>query len=60
MVGGKSKIVQDVLPFFITDGNPAHVRGINSVGVRRAGFSSETRRLEERLSTSISIRSASG
>jgi UDP-N-acetylglucosamine acyltransferase len=44
MVGGKSKIVQDVLPFFITDGNPAHVRGINSVGLRRAGFSSETRR----------------
>jgi UDP-N-acetylglucosamine acyltransferase len=44
MVGGKSKIVQDVLPFFITDGNPARVRGINSVGLRRAGFSSETRR----------------
>jgi UDP-N-acetylglucosamine acyltransferase len=44
MVGGKSKIVQDVLPFFITDGNPARVRGVNSVGLRRAGFSSETRR----------------
>src|SRR5882762_7310830 len=43
MVGGKSKIVQDVLPFFITDGNPARVRGVNSVGLRRAGFSSETR-----------------
>ena len=23
MIGGKSKIVQDVLPFFVTDGNPA-------------------------------------
>ena len=44
MVGGKSKIVQDVLPFFITDGNPARVRGVNSVGLRRAGFSEETRR----------------
>ena len=44
MVGGKSKIVQDVLPFFITDGNPARVRGVNSVGLRRAGFSSEARR----------------
>jgi UDP-N-acetylglucosamine acyltransferase len=43
MVGGKSKIVQDVLPFFITDGNPPRVRGINSVGLRRAGFSSESR-----------------
>ncbi|HVI71451.1 MAG TPA: acyl-ACP--UDP-N-acetylglucosamine O-acyltransferase [Pyrinomonadaceae bacterium] len=44
MVGGKSKIVQDVLPFFITDGNPARVRGVNSVGLRRAGFSEEATR----------------
>jgi len=44
MVGGKSKIVQDVLPFFITDGNPPRVRGLNSVGLRRAGFGQETRR----------------
>ncbi|HKY45424.1 MAG TPA: acyl-ACP--UDP-N-acetylglucosamine O-acyltransferase [Pyrinomonadaceae bacterium] len=44
MVGGKSKIVQDVLPFFITDGNPARVRGVNSVGLQRAGFSEEARR----------------
>jgi len=44
MIGGKSKIVQDVLPFFITDGNPARVRGLNSVGLRRAGFSEEARR----------------
>ena len=43
MVGGKSKIVQDVLPFFITDGFPARLRGVNSVGLRRAGFSEETR-----------------
>jgi len=43
MVGGKSKIVQDVLPFFTIDGNPATVRGLNSVGLRRAGFSAETR-----------------
>lgn len=44
MVGGKSKIVQDVLPFFITDGNPARLRGVNSVGLRRAGFDEEARR----------------
>src|SRR2546426_7788064 len=48
MVGGKSKIVQDVLPFFITDGNPPRVRGVNSVGLRRAGFSAETRRALKR------------
>jgi UDP-N-acetylglucosamine acyltransferase len=44
MVGGKSKIVQDVLPFFVTDGNPPRVRGLNTVGLRRAGFSTEERR----------------
>ena len=44
MVGGKSKIVQDVLPFFITDGNPPRVRGINSVGLSRAGFSEAAKR----------------
>ena len=43
MVGGKSKIVKDVLPFFITDGNPARVRGVNIVGLRRAGFSNDER-----------------
>jgi UDP-N-acetylglucosamine acyltransferase len=39
MVGGNSKITQDVLPFMITDGNPATVRGLNMVGLKRAGFS---------------------
>lgn len=43
MVGGKSKIVQDVLPFFITDGNPPLVHGLNVVGLRRAGFSADQR-----------------
>jgi UDP-N-acetylglucosamine acyltransferase len=43
MVGGKSKIVQDVLPFFTTDGNPPRVRGLNSVGLRRANFPAESR-----------------
>src|ERR671916_360645 len=44
MVGGKSKIVQDVLPFFTTDGNPPRVRGLNSIGLRRAGVTVEARR----------------
>ena len=44
MVGGKSKIVQDVLPFFLTDGNPPQVHGLNSVGLKRAGFSADSRR----------------
>jgi len=44
MIGGKSKIVQDVLPFFITDGNPPRVRGVNSIGLRRSGFNEDERR----------------
>ena len=44
MVGGKSKIVQDVLPFMTTDGNPPIVRGVNTLGLRRAGFTDEERR----------------
>ncbi len=38
MIGGNAKITQDVLPFFITDGVPAFVKGINVVGLKRAGF----------------------
>jgi len=48
MVGGKSKIVQDVLPFFTTDGNPPRVRGLNAVGLRRAGFAPDSRRALKR------------
>jgi UDP-N-acetylglucosamine acyltransferase len=44
MVGGKSKIVQDVLPFFVSDGNPPRARGLNAVGLRRAGFDGAARR----------------
>src|ERR687890_640597 len=43
MVGGKTKVIQDVLPFFTTDGNPARVRGLNTIGLRRGGFSTEAR-----------------
>jgi len=41
IVGGCAKIVQDVPPFTIVDGNPAAVRGINQVGLQRRGFSDE-------------------
>ena len=42
ITGGCSKIVQDVPPFMIADGNPAKVRGINIVGLERNGFAAET------------------
>jgi len=38
MIGGNSKITQDVLPYMITDGVPGRVRGLNLVGLKRAGF----------------------
>ncbi len=41
ITGGCSKIVQDVPPFMIADGNPAEIRGINLVGLERAGFDAE-------------------
>ncbi|MCB1758982.1 MAG: acyl-ACP--UDP-N-acetylglucosamine O-acyltransferase [Gammaproteobacteria bacterium] len=44
MVAGCAKIVKDIPPYTIGDGNPARVAGINSVGLRRAGFSAEARR----------------
>ncbi len=44
IIGGLSKIVQDVPPFMMVDGNPAYIVGINIVGLRRAGFSEERRR----------------
>ncbi|HLF84727.1 MAG TPA: acyl-ACP--UDP-N-acetylglucosamine O-acyltransferase [Blastocatellia bacterium] len=40
MIGGNSKIVQDCLPFVITDGVPGRAHGLNTVGLRRAGFRS--------------------
>ncbi len=39
LTGGCSKIVQDVPPFMIADGNPAEVRSFNKVGLERHGFS---------------------
>jgi UDP-N-acetylglucosamine acyltransferase len=35
ITGGCSKIVQDVPPFMIADGNPALIRGVNVVGLER-------------------------
>jgi UDP-N-acetylglucosamine acyltransferase len=40
-VGGLSRIVQDVPPFMIVEGNPAKVRRVNEVGLQRAGYTEE-------------------
>ncbi len=44
MCGGMSRISQDVPPFVIVAGNPAHVSGLNSVGISRAGISLDVRK----------------
>ena len=41
IIGGLSKVVQDVPPFMIVDGNPASTRGVNAIGLQRRGFSDE-------------------
>ncbi len=40
ITGGCSKITQDIPPFVMVDGHPARAFGINSIGLDRAGFSS--------------------
>jgi UDP-N-acetylglucosamine acyltransferase len=41
ITGGCSKVVQDVPPYTIADGNPAKIRGLNKVALERHGFSPE-------------------
>ena len=41
MIGGCSKVVQDVPPFMLADGNPAETRTINKIGLERNGVSEE-------------------
>lgn len=42
IVGGCSKVVQDVPPFMLADGNPAEVRTVNKVGLERNGIDEQT------------------
>lgn len=43
MVGGMSGVNQDVLPFSLVTGNPARLREINAVGLRRKNFKPNVR-----------------
>lgn len=43
MIGGLSKVNQDVPPYSLSDGVPCSVVDINAIGLRRHGFSQETR-----------------
>ena len=41
MVGGCSKLRQDMPPFMLADGSPAEIRTINKIGLERHGLSEE-------------------
>jgi len=41
IIGGCSKVVQDVPPFMMADGNPASTRTVNKVGMERNGISED-------------------
>ena len=41
MIGGCSKVVRDVAPFMMVDGNPAETRTINKVALDRNGMTEE-------------------
>ena len=41
IIGGCSKVVQDVPPYMMADGNPATTRTVNKVGMERNGVSEE-------------------
>ena len=44
MVGGQAHLVRDVPPFVTVDGLSSQVVGLNLIGLKRAGFTSEDRR----------------
>jgi UDP-N-acetylglucosamine acyltransferase len=43
MVAGMSRIVMDIPPYSLVAGNPAFMAGLNTVGLRRRGFTLEQR-----------------
>ena len=44
IIGGCSKVVQDIPPFSTCDGRPARVYGLNLLGLKRAGISMDAQR----------------
>ena len=45
VIGAGLRIVQDICPYIKVDGPPARPSGLNSVGLKRRGFSSAKRRI---------------
>lgn len=44
IIGGNSKVVQDVPPYILVDGHPAKAFSLNSVGLSRAGIPEDSKK----------------
>ncbi|MCX5642836.1 MAG: acyl-[acyl-carrier-protein]--UDP-N-acetylglucosamine O-acyltransferase, partial [Candidatus Omnitrophica bacterium] len=42
IIGGCSKVCQDIMPYSLADGHPARTRWLNSIGLKRNNFNPET------------------
>ncbi len=42
MAGGATKIIKDIAPYCMVDGNDATINGLNKVGLKRNGFKADT------------------
>ena len=42
IIGGCSKVVQDIPPYSMCDGHPAVIYGLNSIGLKRSGVDAES------------------
>jgi UDP-N-acetylglucosamine acyltransferase len=49
MVGGLAKVVMDVPPYSLVDGNPASMFGLNAIGFRRRGFNQDERTIIKKI-----------
>lgn len=49
MIGGGFRVQQDVCPYSLVGGYPLKVVGLNSIGLRRRGFSKETVQILEKV-----------
>jgi len=43
MTGGAAKVVKDIPPYMLADGNPVEVQGVNIEGLKRSNFTDETK-----------------
>jgi len=48
IIGGCSKVVQDIVPFSMSDGDPTKIYGINKIGLQRSGMKKEVQALLKR------------